>query len=82
MGVSMTQRKPMASVYFKRDRESWLVAETPEEVRLAMEQPDKFGFIQLTLGNRTHEWNGRSVWLRASEISAIAPPSKIADDDE
>jgi hypothetical protein len=83
----MSARRALASVWMGRDDgKAWLVAETPAEVEAAVEAALNDGrtYAILTLANRDtdveHKWNGRPLYVAASEVQAISPP--LDDDDD
>lgn len=74
----MAERRALASVFVDGDDGTWCVAETPsevaEKVRVAWDGGSGDMLIELTLANEESAWNGRSVFIRADTVRAVAPP--------
>lgn len=73
----------MASIYTVDDT-AYAVAESPlESLELvkAVDASEGEDWVTFTLAN-TNEWNGKPLYLRASDISGISPPMRINRDDE
>ncbi len=76
------------STIYTNDDFCWPIAESPNEVRAKLKLAEAAGesLVEFKIGNHLHEkevcvWNGRTVWLRASAIVAVAPPLR-EDEDE
>lgn len=76
-------RLAKASVFVDDDTgAAWAVAETPSEVEALVAQPRASGMVQLTLANKSHDWNGRTLFVRADRVSAVSPPMDQDDDED